>query len=152
MKVRKFRTSDSIEVAKLHRNTIRYVNRADYPSRQIKVWSGRTSAKRFRNSVKTRVRFVAVDKGKILGFGDYAPDGELSGLYIHKDFQGKGVGKNLLIKLEKQARKQGIKEFHLSSTITAKDFYKRNGYKIIKKGKHEISGQNLTIYRMKKKL
>ena len=152
MKVRKFRASDSVEVAKLHRNTIRYVNKADYPSKQIEVWSGRVSAKRFRESMPQKIRFVAVDKDKILGFGDYSRDGELSGLYIHKDFQSKGVGKNLLIKLEEQARKQGIKEFHLSSTITAKAFYERNGYKIIKKGKHEINRQNLVIYRMKKKL
>lgn len=152
MKIRKFKSSDSVEVAKLHRNTIRYVNKTDYPPKQIKVWSGRVSAKRFRESISQRKRFVAIEKNKIVGFGDYSSDGELTGLYIHKDFQGRGVGKSLLIKLEGQARKQGIKEFHLESTTTAKIFYERNGYKIIKKGKHEINGQRLVIYIMKKKL
>ena len=152
MKIRKFKSSDSVEVARSHRGTIRYINKANYPPKQIKVWSGRVSAKRFRESIHQRKRFVAIEKGKIVGFGDFSPDGELTGLYVNKDFQRKGVGKYLLKKLEKEARKQGIKEFHLSSTITAKIFYQRNGYQITKKGKHEINGQMLVVYRMKKKL
>ena len=92
MKIRKFKSSDSVEVARLHRSTIRCINKTNYPPKQIKVWSGRVSAKKFRES--KRKRFVAVDKGKILGFGDFSHDGEITGLYIHKNFQRKGIGKS----------------------------------------------------------
>ena len=152
MKIRKFKSSDSVEAARLNSITIRHINKTDYSPKQIEIWSGRASAKRFRESMHQRKRFVAIEKFKIVGFGDYSLDGELTGLYVHRDFQGKDVGKILLKKLEEQAKKDKIKEFHLSSTITAKKFYEKNGYKIIKKGKHEIDGQKLVIYRMKKKL
>ena len=152
MYVRKFRVSDAVEVAELHRNTVRFVNSKDYPQKQIEVWSGRISAKRFRDSIKTRFRLVAVDKDKIVGFGDFSKDGELAGLYVHKNYQGSGIGPLLLKKLEDSARQKGIKKFFLGSTITAKDFYRKHGYKVIKKTKHQIKNQKLIVYRMEKKI
>jgi len=58
MRIRKFRASDAVEVARLHRNTIRNINSKDYSKEQIAVWSGRTSAKRFRESMNKFIRFV----------------------------------------------------------------------------------------------
>jgi len=49
-------------------------------------------------------------------------------------------------------RKEGCKEIMLKSTITAKDFYEKNGYKIIKKTMHKIGDKKLQIYVMSKKL
>ena len=152
MYARKFRVSDAVEVAKLHRNTIRFVNSKDYPPKQIKVWSGRTTAKRFRDSIKEFFRFVAVDNSKIIGFGDFTKEGELKGLYVHKDYQGKGVGSLLLKKIEKSARLKRFKKLFLYSTITAKTFYMKNGYKVIKKTKLRIKNQKLTVYKMEKQL
>lgn len=150
MYVRKFRASDAVEVARLHRNTIRFVNSKNYPPKQIKIWSGRTTAKRFRNSINIFFRFVAVDKDRIVGFGDFKKDGELMGLYVHKDYQGRGVGSLLLKKLEESARKKGIKKLFFGSTITAKDFYKKHGYKIIRKTFIKIKNQKLIVYSMAK--
>ena len=152
MYIRKFKASDAAEVAKMHRNTIRFVNSKDYLPEQIEVWSGRTSAKRFRDSIKMFFRFVAVEKGKIVGYGDFKKDGELAGLYVHKNYQGRGVGFLLLKNIEKSARKKDIKKLFCYSTITAKDFYKKQGYGIIKKTKFPIKNQKLTVYKMSKLL
>ena len=152
MYVRKFRVSDAVKVARLHRNTIRYVNSKDYPPKQIKVWAGRTSAKRFRDSMNIFYRFVAIDNGKIVGYGDFTLKGELAGLYIHKDYQGKGVGYLLLKKIEESARQKGLEKLFLSSTITAKNFYQKHGYKVIKKMKFPIKNQKLIVYKMVKQI
>ena len=84
MRIRKFKSSDSVEVARLNRSTIRCINKTDYSPKQIMVWSGRVSAKRFRESIPKRKRFVAVENGRIVGFGDFSHDGELTGVYVHK--------------------------------------------------------------------
>jgi putative acetyltransferase len=76
----------------------------------------------------------------------------LGGLYVHKDYLFQGVGKKMLLKLEREAYKMGLRELHLESTITAKDFYAKHGYKIIRKGKHRIENQELTIFHMHKRL
>ena len=74
------------------------------------------------------------------------------GLYIHKDNLRKGVGKKLLEKLEKDAYKNGVRTIKCNSTITAHKFYKKNGYKTIRKTKFQIGNQKLTVYDMKKRL
>ncbi len=152
MRIRKFRVEDSAQVARMHRDTIRIVNSRDYPKDQIEVWSKRSTAERFRKSKHSILRFVAVEKDKIIGFSDYNNSGELTGLYIHKSYQGKGVGKKLLKKIETSAIKKGLKELYLYSTITARDFYKKNGYKVIRKTKCNIGGEKLAVFFMKKKL
>ena len=151
MRIRKFRNSDAVELARLHRSTIRNVNSQDYPKKQIDVWSGRVSVKRFRKSAHENVRFVAIDDEKIIGFADYKKD-DLMGLYIHKNYTRKGVGKKLLQRLEKDAYQNGLRTMKCISTITANKFYEKNRYCTIKKTKHQMGNQKLTVYKMKKKL
>ncbi|PIZ95991.1 MAG: hypothetical protein COX80_02660, partial [Candidatus Magasanikbacteria bacterium CG_4_10_14_0_2_um_filter_33_14] len=107
MKIRLARDEDYAAVARLHRQTIRQVNAKDYNKEKIKAWSGRTSAERFRSSANICKRWVALDNEKIIGFADHPLDKcVLWGLYIHKDYVGKGVGKKLLNVIEKSLFKQ----------------------------------------------
>lgn len=151
VKIRKFRSSDAPEVARLHRSTIRNVNSKDYTRKQIEVWSGRTSAKRFRDINHRTAMFVAVEDRKIIGFADYK-DNELLGLYIHKNYIRKGVGRKLILYLEYYAHRSGIKSLRCEATITAREFYRRMGYKTLRKTTHNIKGQKLPVYVMRKSL
>lgn len=152
MRIRLFKAHDAAETARLHRLTIQHINKKDYPPQQIAAWSGRTTAKRFRDSIAKLTRFVAEEKGKIVGFGDYNPQGELTGLYVHKDFQRKGIGNKLLQRMEQQAYNDGLRMFHALSTITAKGFYDRQGYQTVRKTMHAIKGHKLVVYKMEKRL
>jgi ribosomal protein S18 acetylase RimI-like enzyme len=46
--------------------------------------------------------------------------------------QGRGVGARLVAHLEAHARKAGLGELQLSSSITARGFYERLGYRLIR--------------------
>jgi len=152
MIIRKFRASDAIAVSRMHRETIRKINNKDYSKRQIEVWSGRTTAKKFVDSMKYRLRFVAIDNGKIIGFGDFAKDGKFNALYVHNKYIRKGVGEKLLKKMEREALKMGFKKFTVNSSLTAKYFYKSQGYKVIRKTIFRRPGLNLEVYKMEKRL
>ncbi|MDP2642941.1 MAG: GNAT family N-acetyltransferase [Candidatus Peregrinibacteria bacterium] len=76
---------------------------------------------------------------------DHDQDGELSGLYVHKDYVGKGIGKHLLKLAENSIEKLGCKQIILQSTVTAKDFYKKHGYRVIKKALHPIGDKNIQL-------
>jgi N-acetylglutamate synthase-like GNAT family acetyltransferase len=154
MRIRKARIADSAEIARLHRGTIRTVNKQDYPQEDIEAWSKRSTASRFRNSHHKVQRYVAVEDGKIIGFVDIDREDpeELGGLYIHRKFIGKGVGSKLLKAMESMAKKQGAKRLHLQSTLTAIPFYQKKGFKLLRKSKHTINNRTLDIAIMEKKL
>ena len=56
------------------------------------------------------------------------PTGEIVLCYIVPEVLHQGVGKRLLSALEQQARALGHAHVGLESSITARDFYLRNGY------------------------
>ncbi len=153
MRVRKFRKEDAAEVARLHRTTIRTVNSKDYRKGQIYAWSGRTSAKRFRDVVndKDKVMFVAVEGNRILGFADYKGS-DLLGLYVHKDYMERGIGTRLLNHLESYAYRNGVRFLQCEATVTAYEFYKKMGYRTLRKSVHKIKNERLPVYVMRKRL
>jgi len=150
MKIRLARDEDCTAIARLHRETIRHINSKDYSEDIIQVWSARTNAQRFRGNSDKCKRWVAVQGDKIVGFYDHGFDCELWGLYVHKDYVGKGIGSRLLKTAENSLQKHGCKKITLKSTITAKDFYKKQGYKIIKKAFHPVKDKKLLIFIMAK--
>ena len=153
MKIRLARDEDYATLARLHRQTIRQVNAKDYNKEQIKAWSGRTSAERFRSSANICKRWVALDNEKVIGFADHPLDKcVLWGLYIHKDYVGKGVGKKLLNVIEKSLFKQGCTNIKIESTVTAKKFYQKQGYEIKKKSFHMFENQKVETYILSKKI
>jgi len=153
MRIRRSVIEDAAELARLHKGTIRTINKADYSPKQIEVWSKRTNAKRFRNSHAIAVRYVVIDGKKIVGFSDFKKEDPETfwGLYVHKDHLGKGIGSLLMQKMEDVARKMGIRRFILEATTTARTFYEKQGFRVMRKSTHAIEDQNLDIFIMEKK-
>lgn len=152
MKIRLVRDKDYTAIARLHRQTIRNVNSKDYTNDQIRAWSARTNANRFRSSANKCKRWVAIEDNKVVGFCDHGLDGEFWGLYVHKDYIGKGIGSRLIKTAEDSLKKMGLKKVSLKATVTAKEFYKKQGYKVIKKDLHPVNNKKLKIFVMTKML
>ena len=152
MRIRLSKPDDAAALARLHRGTIRSINAQHYTQAQIAVWSGRTNARRFRDSHTVAVRYVAVEADKIIGFVDFKKEDSETfwGLYVHKDFLGRGVGSALMRKAQQVAIAMGARKFKLEATITAKAFYERMGFTVLKKAKHRIEDQDLPVYVMQK--
>jgi len=152
MKIRLARDEDYAAIARLQRQTIRNINAKDYSEDQIYVWSVRTNAGRFRSNAHECKRWVAIEDDKIVGFCEHGFDCELWGLYIHKDYVGKGIGSRLLKVAEDSLKKHGCKTITLKGTVTAKEFYQKQGYTVIKKDLHPVNDKKLEIFVMAKKL
>ena len=58
----------------------------------------------------------------------YGETGLLRSLVVHPSYRGKGLGKQLTIKIEAYAREMGVKTLFLL-TMTAADFFPRLGYR-----------------------
>jgi len=105
-----------------------------------KFWGG-WSAKMFRDNFKIQNVRILEYKGKKVGFYDTERKGK--NLYVHniqvtKSLQGKGVGNYIMLLLEREAYKQGLKKIELSvfNSSPAKNFYLFLGYKVSDDKKH----------------
>jgi len=72
---------------------------------------------------------ATVESGEVVGFGMLSREGEVVLLYVSPTWVGRGVGHGLLDSMESAARDWGLAELFLDSTLTAKDFYERHGYR-----------------------
>ena len=85
--------------------------------------------------------------GKIVGFGDMDETGYLDRLYVHKDYQRRGVATAICDALEQRTK---AAEFTTHASITARPFFEKRGYTVAREQQVERRGVWLTNFVMKK--
>ena len=149
MKIRNYKPSDCKEMAELFYHTIHTVNAKDYTEEQLNVWAtGQVDLEKWNQSFLEHYSIVAVDGDRITGFGDIDETGYLDRLYVHADHQNQCVATAICDALEQTA--PGNITTHAS--ITARPFFEKRGYKIIKEQQVERQGIFLTNFIMEKEM
>lgn len=147
MIIRTYQSSDLKMLVKLFYDTVHFVNSKDYSKKQVDVWASKTfDLVKWDQSLKEHYSLVALIDGKIVGFGDIDQTGYLDRLYVHYQYQGKGIAKAICSQLEKSVN--GKITVHAS--ITAKGFFEHRGYQVIKKQEVKRQGISLVNYVMEK--
>ena len=145
MLLREYRPGDCREMAALFYDTVHTVNARDYTPAQLDAWAdGQPDLDAWDRSFRAHTTLVAEEGGRIVGFGDMTGDGYLDRLYVHKDCQGRGVATALCDRLEAAA--PGPVETHAS--LTARPFFERRGYRVVRPQQVERHGVLLTNYVM----
>ncbi len=94
---------------------------------------------------------VAVDESvEVVGFGRMSRTGGIQMCYVVPEKLHQGFGKAILQSMEKQASQWGLDNVRLHSSITAKDFYERNGYRLT--GEPKLFGNTLGDFPFAKQL
>lgn len=147
MKIRRYQESDCRELTELFYNTVHIVNAKDYTKEQLDVWAtGQADLERWNQSLQAHYSIVAVEDGVILGFGDIDKTGYLDRLFVHAEHQGKGIATTICDQLEQAI----LGKITTHASITAKPFFEKRGYKVIKKQEVERQGIFLTNFVMEK--
>lgn len=149
MFIRNYQISDARELAELFYHTIHAVNSKDYTKEQLNAWTtGKDNLEKWNESFKEHYSIVAVEGDLIIGFGDIDKIGYLDRLYVHMDYQRRGIASALCDKLEQTVKEKIITH----SSITAKPFFEKRGYKVIQEQQVERQGIILTNFIMEKNL
>ncbi len=149
MIIRKYQPKDCKEITELFYNTVHTVNKKDYTKEQLEVWAPvNADLEKWNKSLTEHYSLVAVEKGIITGFADIDETGYLDRLYVHKDYQKKGVATALCDKLEARA----FEKIVTHASITAKPFFEKRGYNVIKEQQVLRGGLLLTNYVMEKSI
>lgn len=147
MIIRDYQPSDCKEITELFYNTVHTVNAKDYTKEQLDVWAtGQVDLEKWNQSLQEHYSIVAIENKVIVGFGDIDKTGYLDRLFVHADYQGKGIATGICNQLEQTI--QGNITTH--SSITAKPFFEKRGYRVIKEQQVERQGIFLANFIMEK--
>lgn len=147
--LRPYRPGDCPALAALFYETVHTVNAAHYTPAQLDAWAPACGPDlaAWDKSFRAHRTLVAELDGRLAGFGDLDPAaGYLDRLYVHKDLQGRGVATALCNALEEAAA--GPVVTHAS--VTARPFFARRGYRVLRAQQVERRGVTLANYVMEK--
>lgn len=150
MNIRQYKSSDLEQMARLFYDTVHAINIKDYTEQQVNVWAtGNINLKEWDSSFLRHLTYVVFENDMIIGFGDIDETGYLDRLYVHKNFQGRGVATAICNRLENEIRTSCI---IVHASITAKPFFEKRGYRKIRHQEVKRQGVLLRNYIMIKNL
>lgn len=152
--VRRATPEDSPGIGWVHVRAIRELCAARYPSEEIEAWAKQRDPEHYVEAIRGKEFYVAEQDGSVVGFGTLDKEsGEIEAVYVSPDVAGRGVGSEILRKLEERAMASGLKALRLDASLNAIPFYTRNGYSTVRELKHRLtSGVEIACVLMTKDL
>jgi putative acetyltransferase len=123
--------ADVAALSALIRRTVRLSNACDYAAPVVELICANYAPDKVAQRLAERDVFVCLEGQRIVGTIGLESD-KLRSLFVERGVQGKGVGARLVAHLEAHARQAGVTELHLSSSLTARGFSERLGYRMIR--------------------
>jgi hypothetical protein len=154
MQVRPARIEDAAEACETLRRSITELCRADHhdDSNILEKWLHNKTTDNVRSWITDPDRYViiATDGAAILGVGAVTSSGEIILNYVLPAARFGGVSKAILKRLEAKTVELGNARCIVTSTETARRFYRSAGY--VQQGSPTVSFAGTTGYRMAKQL
>ncbi|MEM7391919.1 MAG: GNAT family N-acetyltransferase [Verrucomicrobiota bacterium] len=142
MVVREYRESDVSRIARLYYNTIHTINARDYTPEQIEAWAPASLTDEFWSErlAKKYMVFVAEFEDLTTGFAEFEEDGHIDCFYVHHDWQRRGVGTQMMFRIEQEADELELDRLYLEASITGRPFFESVGFTVTKTEEREHNG------------
>ena len=134
-------------------DTVHTVNARDYNADQLERWAPLVpDVVSWKQRLGNNVCKVALIDNTIVGFAELTREGHVDTMYVHKDYQGIGVAKQLMGELLHLAAHHGFKVITTESSITAKPLFEKFGFEVTRVKKKLHNGKEFINYKMTKAL
>ncbi len=151
--VRDYEPGDAGPICRLFYETVRTVNLGDYSPEQVRAWApDLPDPAAWHGRMSGRHTLVAEESGEVVGFAELEADGHLDMLYCRADAVGRGVGSLLYAAVERRARGLGLGRISTEASITARPFFVRHGFAVLRRNTVWRQGTALTNFSMQKAL
>lgn len=149
MRLRAYKTEDCEAMASLFYDTVHRINARDYAPEQLSAWAtGTVDLAAWNARYLSTTTLVAEENGALLGFANMDKTGYLDMLYVHADAQNRGIATALCDALERLVEAE---KYTTHASITARPFFEKRGYVVVKQQNVPIRGQFLTNFVMEKR-
>ena len=137
-------SSDAEALLHTRRDTVLRNPAKQYSRAVVEAWVPKTDAETVSKEAEAiknpdRITLVAETKGKIVGLCTIGiSEGLLKQCYVLPEYNGMGIARELVNRIETIAQEKGLTSLQLSSSLIALDFYKKQGY-------HELNSYNYNL-------
>ncbi len=153
MTVRRYKPGEEERLWQLYHDTTHIINGKDYTVEQCERWAPAIAdMPEWRERIRARNPFVAEEDGKILGFAELERDGHIDFFYCDHEHLCRGIGRRLYEAIENEARRLEISRLHAAVSVTAKMFFLRMGFEVVKEQCNVVCGTVAPNFIMEKKL
>ena len=153
MIVRKYSPGEEPKLWQLFYETVRLVNIRDYTEEQVRAWApDQIDPASWYSRIKQNDPYVCVCDGAIVGFADLQKSGYIDQLFVHHAWQRKGVGRQLITRIELDASMQNIAALSANVSITARPLFAAHGFCVVQEQEVKIRDVCFTNFLMMKRL
>jgi putative acetyltransferase len=151
--IRKADPNDLQAIKELFVNCVFEVCKNDYGKDQLAAWaSAANNSKRWLDKILEQYFIVAETQDTIIGFSSLQGADTVDLLYVHKGFQNIGAASMLFNALLERAKINGCQALKAEVSKTAKSFFERKGFALVKEQTKISDGVGLSNYHMVKYL
>lgn len=138
--IRRARKEDCQSIGSVHAAAVGGIRTALYSPEEIQAWAVPKEHESYEESIRTKEFFVAEEDGIIIGFGVLNQESAVvEAVYVSPAAGRRGIGLQLLRKLEESARSLALGVISLNASLNAVPFYKRAGYVAQEESKYRLS-------------
>jgi len=155
VRIRAYQAGDASAIVRLFYETVHSVNQANYSEEQLEAWAPVVPDQQVwhaRMSEPGRRTLVAEEDDEVVGFAELEHDGHLDMIYLRGDAVGRGVGRRLYEAVEGEARSLSLGRIFTEASVTARPFFERNGFRVVREQRVLCRGVEMTNFAMEKPL
>ena len=140
LNIRRARPEDCQSIRTVHVAAVTGIRTDLYTPEEIQAWSIPKNLESYEESIRSKEFLVAEEDDAIVGFGVLNPESsEVEAVYVNPGAGRRGIGLDLLRKLEERARPLGLGALVLNASLNAVPFYEKAGYVALERSKYRLS-------------
>ena len=149
MNLRQITIKDQLELKKVYFDSIQSLDEKIYSQEQKRAWSSQAwNNSNFDKSIIKGEGWLLSKEGIIIAFATRYPTDRIALFYCKGKFQRKGFGSKLLLKLENDAKEEGLDYLSTEASLISYKLFLKNKWEIIRKEKVIINNIFFERYKM----
>ena len=151
--IRKYQPGDEQAIGQIYYDAVHQLTCKDYTEVQRNAWAtpieyGPEWNAKWRKRCDRKRPWVAVIDEKVTGFIELDPDGHIDCTYVSPEYAGKGHMSAIMEQIFVEAHQTNLLRLYAEVSITARPFFEKHGFRVIRDNPHEVRGVPILNYIM----
>ena len=149
MNLKRITKKDQLDLKKLYFNSIISIDEKIYTKEQKRAWASQAwDNEIFDLTINEGQGWLIFKEDDVIAFASRYPKNRIALLYCKGDSQRKGYGTKLLLKIESEAKEEGLTSLITEASLISYKLFLKNKWEIIRKEKINIKNIIFERYKM----